>query len=135
MIEKKDAPNPNGKPNEDIDEELSRFITLEMDDGTEKDFVALDILSHEGKSYIALSEEDSMEYDVLRYVEVDEALELSIIEDDDEYDMITNLFKEKFEEMLNDEIDFDFEDMDFDEDDEEQEEDEKEDDVEKELTS
>jgi hypothetical protein len=100
-----------------------------MEDGSEKDFIALDILEHEGLSYIALSEVDSMEYDVLRFVEVDDAMELSIIEDDKEYDRITDLFKEKFEEMFYD--DNNYEDIEEDEDDNEEEGD----DVEKELTS
>ncbi|MCB5253021.1 MAG: DUF1292 domain-containing protein [Candidatus Cloacimonadaceae bacterium] len=130
MVEKKDTPNSDEKDIEENGEDLSRVITLEMEDGSEKDFIVLDILSHDDNNYIALSEEDSMEYDVLRFVEADEFLELSIIEDEDEYDMITNLFKEKFEEMLNAELDFDFGDLDYEEEeDDEEEEDEKGDEV------
>ncbi|MCB5262956.1 MAG: DUF1292 domain-containing protein [Candidatus Cloacimonetes bacterium] len=129
MTEKHIDPNLKNVAEEDLDDELSRVITLEMEDGSEKDFIALDILEHEGLSYIALSEVDSMEYDVLRFVEVDDAMELSIIEDDKEYDRITDLFKEKFEEMFYD--DNNYEDIEEDEDDNEEEGD----DVEKELTS
>ncbi|MCB5265981.1 MAG: DUF1292 domain-containing protein [Candidatus Cloacimonetes bacterium] len=136
MTHKHIDPNLKNEDHEDMEDELSRVITLEMEDGTEKDFVALDMLEHEGINYIALSEVDSMEYDVLRFVEVDDALELSIIEDDAEYDKVTDLFKEKFEEMFYDDDDYDDADDEDDEDeDEEDDKDDEVDEVEKELTS
>lgn len=135
MKEKDLAPNPDKNAPEDLEDDLSRVITLEMEDGSEKDFVALDIIHHEGHSYIALSEVDSMDYDVLRFVEADDVLELSIIEDDDEYTKITNLFQAKLEEMLYEEDGDEFEALDDDDDEDEDDEDNKEDEVEKELTS
>lgn len=74
----------------------SNTITLDMEDGTTKDFVVLNVLEHEGQQYVALAEEDSEEYDILRYVEVDEQLELSIIEDDVEYNTVADMFDELF---------------------------------------
>lgn len=129
MTEKHIDPNLKNEADEDMDDELSSVITLEMEDGSEKDFVALETLQHEGVNYIALSEVNSMDYDVLRFVEMDEVMELSIIEDDDEYELITDLFRAKLEAMyLEGEEDEEFEEDDDDEDDEEDE-------VEKELTS
>lgn len=132
MKEKNVAPNPNEKFHEDMDDDAANLITLEMEDGSEKDFVVLDILHNEGESYMALSEVGSTDYSVLRFVEVDDAFELSIIDDDDEYDTVTKLFETKFDEMLYD--DEDFEELDEDEEEEEEEKDEI-DEVEKELIS
>ena len=64
MKEKNVSPNPKEHTHEDMEDEDSRVITLEMEDGSEKDFIALDILEHEGESYIALSEVNSSDYDV-----------------------------------------------------------------------
>lgn len=78
----------------------SNTITLEMEDGSTKDFTVLNILEHNGQQYVALSEEGSVEYDILRFVEVDDSLELSIIEDDEEY----NIVADKFDEIFNNEL-------------------------------
>jgi len=78
----------------------SNTITLEMEDGSTKDFTVLNILEHNGQQYVALSEEGSVEYDILRFVEVDDSLELSIIEDDEEY----NTVADKFDELFNSEL-------------------------------
>lgn len=80
---------------EDCDCE-SNIITLDMEDGTKKDFNVLNIIEHEGKQYVALSEMDSEEYDILRFEEVDDQLELSIIEDDVEYNAVADKFDEIF---------------------------------------
>lgn len=81
----------------------SNTITLDMEDGTQKDFTVLNILEYNGNQYVALAEEDSEEYDILRFVEVDDALELSIIEDDAEYNAVAekfdDLFSSEFEDM------------------------------------
>ena len=90
-----------------MDDDNSRIITLDMEDGSQKDFVALDILTHEGQNYIALSEVGSMEYDVLRFVEVDDSLELSIIDDDEEYEQIADVFTKHFEKLAGEEEDED----------------------------
>ncbi len=80
----------------------SNTITLEMEDGTSKDFTILNILEHNGQQYVALAEEDSAEYDILRFVEVDDNLELSIIEDDAEYNAVADKFDELFNSELED---------------------------------
>lgn len=74
----------------------TNIITLDMEDGTQKDFMVLDIVQNEGMNYIALSEVGASEYDILRFEELDDNLELSIIEDDAEYDRIALLFEERF---------------------------------------
>ncbi len=109
MTEKKNIVNPDehvhdfeGDDNMDDD---SRIISLEMEDGSQKDFVALDIISHEGQNYIALSEVGSMEYDVLRFEEVEDSLELSIIEDDEEYERIAEVFTEHFASLAEEDDD------------------------------
>ncbi|MCK9558243.1 MAG: DUF1292 domain-containing protein [Candidatus Cloacimonetes bacterium] len=79
------------------------IITLDMEDGSKKDFMVLDILQEEGQNYIALSEVGAMEYDILRFEEQDDNLELSIIEDDDEYNRIAEIFNERFSSMDTDE--------------------------------
>ncbi len=79
------------------EEGTDNTITLEMDDGTVKDFIILDVLSHEGKQYIALAEVDSMEYDIMAYEVEDETVELSVIEDDDEFNAIAAKFEELFQ--------------------------------------
>jgi len=80
----------------------SNTITLEMEDGSTKDFTILNILEHEGQQYVALAEEGSVEYDILRFVEVEDNLELSIIEDDNEYNTVADKFDELFNSELED---------------------------------
>jgi len=81
----------------------SDIITLDMEDGTQKDFTILNILEYNGSQYVALAEEDSEEYDILRFIEVEDSLELSIIEDDAEYNAVAekfdDLFSSEFEDM------------------------------------
>ncbi len=77
----------------------ANLITLDMEDGSKKDFMVLDIVQNEGLNYIALSEVGAMEYDILRFEELDDNLELSIIEDDEEYNRIALVFEEHFAAM------------------------------------
>ncbi len=78
-------------------EERDNLITLEMDDGTLKDYVILDMLTHEGKNYIALAEVDSVEYDIMSYEEDGESMMLNVIEDDKEFNAVAMKFEELFE--------------------------------------
>lgn len=71
-------------------------ITLELEDGTEKEFVVLDMIEHNGKTYMALSEDDSEEYDILKVEGDEENMELIIIEDDAEYNEIADIFDSLF---------------------------------------
>lgn len=72
-------------------------ITIEMDDGSKKDFIVLDMLKHEGKQYIALAEVDSMEYDIMSWELDGDNVELSVIEDDAEYEAVGTKFQELFD--------------------------------------
>lgn len=71
-------------------------ITLDMEDGTQKDFLVLDTLEYEGKNYIALAEVETMEYDILRMNVVGETVELNVIEDDAEFEAVAAKFDELF---------------------------------------
>jgi uncharacterized protein YrzB (UPF0473 family) len=77
-------------------EHESNIITLDMEDGSQKDFEVLQIINHEGKNYIALAELDSAEYDILRFEEVEDSVELSIIEEDEEFDAVAAIFDDLF---------------------------------------
>lgn len=74
----------------------SNIITLDMEDGSQKDFEVLQIINHEDKNYIALAELGTVEYDILRFEEVEDSLELSIIEDDDEFNAVAAIFDDLF---------------------------------------
>ena len=43
-----------------------------------------------------MAEPDSDTYDVLRFEDVDDALELSIVDDDEEYKAVTEIFNDIF---------------------------------------
>jgi hypothetical protein len=80
-------------------EDDGNIITLEMEDGTSKDFQVLDILEHKNKQYIALAEVDSFEYDIMNFTVNDEVMELHVIEDEVEFNEIAVLFEEHFATM------------------------------------
>ena len=75
----------------------SNVITLELEDGP-RDFEILSSLEHEGKTYLALSEVDSLEYDIFLMTEDGESVELSYVEDDDTYNAVADKFEEMFGE-------------------------------------
>lgn len=91
--------------NEDCDCETEEcdcgpnVITLDMEDGTQKDFTLLDTIDMGDKKYIALAEVDSVEYDILRMEITGDTVELSVIEDDEEF----NAVAAKFDELFNSE--------------------------------
>lgn len=74
------------------------IITLDMEDGTTKDFLVLDIMEFEDKHYIALAEVGSDEYDILNFVEneKEETIELNVIDDDDLFDRVAEAFEDRF---------------------------------------
>jgi len=74
---------------------------LDMEDGSQKDFMVLDMIQEDGGNYIALSEVGAMEYDILRFEEIEDNLELSIIEDDEEYNRIAKVFEERFASVMD----------------------------------
>jgi len=98
----------------DIDEEGLEFsadlITLEDEDGAEHTFELVDTLDHKGESYVALIPADIMEEDqnlvIMKIVEEDGEDILELIEDDDEYEEISDIFVDRLSDL------FDFEDDD-----------------------
>ncbi len=75
-------------------EEEANVIQLEMDDGTMQDFILLGTLEHNGKQYVALAEVGSNEYDILGWELEDDFVNLSVIEDDNEFNEVADLFHE-----------------------------------------
>ncbi len=75
------------------------IITLDMEDGTQKDFHVLEVIEFEGSQYIALAEVESNEYDILRMDVQGETVELAVIEDDDLFEKVA----QKFDEVVNSE--------------------------------
>lgn len=88
--------------NEDCDCETDEcdcgpnVITLDMEDGTQKDFTLLDTIDLNDKKYLALAEVDSVEYDILRMEVTGDTVELSVIEDDEEFNAVAAKFDELF---------------------------------------
>lgn len=86
--------------------EESHIITLETENGPQQ-YQIQGFLEHEGVKYLALSELESMEYDILEMKEDGDMFELKEIEDDDLFNTVADLFDELFnqemEEMLQSE--------------------------------
>ncbi len=78
-------------------------ISLEMEDGTVRDFMILGDLEHEGKHYIALAEVDSNEYDIMGMTVEEDTVELQVIEDDQEFELIAQKFDEYFSQTEEEE--------------------------------
>lgn len=74
----------------------SDIITLDMEDGTQKDFHVLEVIEFEGSQYIALAEVDSNEYDILRMDVQGETVELAVIDDDELFEKVAQKFDEVF---------------------------------------
>ncbi len=74
------------------------IITLDMEDGTTKDFVVLAITEVDEEHYIALAEVGSDEYDILSFTENEdgETIDLNVIADDDLFDKVADAFEEYF---------------------------------------
>ena len=78
-------------------------IMLDMEDGTQKEYTILDMVELDGKKYLALSEIDSVEYDILEMKEDGDSVELSYVEDDDEYNLVADEFEKIFSDSEDDE--------------------------------
>ncbi|HNV92393.1 MAG TPA: DUF1292 domain-containing protein [Candidatus Cloacimonas sp.] len=76
------------------------FITLEMDDGTLKNFFIIGNLENEGKYYIALVAEGESNYDILQVTEEGDNVNLNYIDDDNEYNTIADKFDELYQKEL-----------------------------------
>ena len=82
----------------DHGEEEVPVLHLELEDGTEMPCYVLEILDIEGKSYIALLPEGEDTFMIYQYAEEGEEVNLSNIENDDEYLRIANIFEAHFDE-------------------------------------
>ncbi|NLW19577.1 MAG: DUF1292 domain-containing protein [Candidatus Cloacimonetes bacterium] len=89
------------------DEEDENIIQLEMDDGTIQDFYVLGTLDHNGKQYMALAEVGSYEYDILNFEVKEDHVSLNVIEDEDEFNEVADLFHENLQNDYEDEEDED----------------------------
>jgi hypothetical protein len=96
--QKIDTKNQQDNPDE-IGSDQDNIITLDMEDGSQKDFLVLDVIERKGKQYIALAELDSNEYDILSMTITDDTVELNVIEDDEEFDAVAAEFEEHFSQM------------------------------------
>lgn len=83
----------------------SNTIILDMEDGTQKEYTILDMVELDGKKYLALSELGSVEYDILEMKEDGDSVELSYVEDDDEYNAVADEFEKIFSESEEDDED------------------------------
>lgn len=77
--------------------EHSNVITLDMEDGSQKDFEILHMLEFEGGQYIALAEPESNEYDILRIELEGDTADLIVIEDDALFDRVAQAFDDFFQ--------------------------------------
>lgn len=108
----------------DHDHDHAPMITLTLDDDTELDCLVMSIFPVDDKDYIALLPADSVDEDaseiyIYQYVEHDnEDIELLNIEDDEEFEKVSQAFDELLDEEDDDLFDYDlFDDDDFDDED------------------
>lgn len=97
--------NQPNTPNEDeIFDPEEMFVTLDLDDGSQLECQIVSIFETDGQNYIALAPMDNDEEIIFyRYFEDEEGNpSLENIEDDDEFEKVTD----RFDELL-DEADFD----------------------------
>ncbi|HPV14953.1 MAG TPA: DUF1292 domain-containing protein [Candidatus Cloacimonadota bacterium] len=77
------------------DHDDENIITLDMEDGTQQDFLILGVIEYEGEQYVALAEVGSNEYDILHMDVQDETVELNVIDDDLLFNEVANIFEEQ----------------------------------------
>lgn len=90
---------------DDCDCGCEHTMILTLDDGTEMECHVIGIFEVGDKEYIALLPIDDETVLIYQYDETEENVELSLIEDDEEYEEVTKVFFEIF----NDEGDFEAE--------------------------
>lgn len=95
---------PNTPNEDDIFDPEEMFVTLDLDDGSQLECQIISIFETGEQNYIALAPTDNDEEIIFyRYFEDEEGNpSLENIEDDDEFEMVTD----RFDELL-DEADFD----------------------------
>lgn len=98
----------SGQNNEEMEQEMT--VTLTLDDGSELECIVLTIFPAGGKDYIALlpmegAEADEGEVYLYRYSEDAEGNpDLQNIEDDEEYEIVSDAFDELLDAEEYDEI-------------------------------
>lgn len=98
----------SGQNNEEMEQEMT--VTLTLDDGSELECIVLTIFPAGGKDYIALlpmegAEADEGEVYLFRYSEDAEGNpDLQNIEDDEEYEIVSDAFDELLDAEEYDEI-------------------------------
>ena len=81
----------------DHSEEM-QYINLTLDDGEEVEYGIVGVFDLEDKEYIALVNEEEVVY-LYEYEEInEEEIDLINIEDDDEFEMVSELFMDLFVE-------------------------------------
>lgn len=73
-------------------------LNLEMEDGKEVECQVIGVFDVEEQDYIALLPEDSEEVYLYRFAEIDEEVELTQIESDEEYEKVSAVFMSLVEE-------------------------------------
>ncbi len=81
---------------EDVEE--LETMTLTLDDDTELECGIIGVFEVDGIEYIALLPEEDDTVLIYQYKENGEDIELSLIEDDDVFDKVSNAFNELWEE-------------------------------------
>lgn len=100
----------------DHDHDHEHIITLTLDDNTELECIVMSIFPVDNKNYIALLPVDSVESEegeiyLYQYLEHDDnQIELLNIEDDDEFEAVSEVFDELLDEAEFDEL-FDDDDL------------------------
>lgn len=86
---------------EEFEEEEFQFITMIDEDGTEIEFVIMDKVELKGKNYLLVVENEMIDNEeteaiILKEASSDEEdITYEVLEDDDEFDLIAELFAAK----------------------------------------
>ena len=83
--------------------EEHQMMKIVLDDGTEVEWIVLEIFEVEGKEYIALLPEEGEDIYIYSYKEDDEGVELGNIEEDEEFEKVGKALDEILEAKYDDE--------------------------------
>lgn len=96
--------NCNGNDHHHHDHEEVEMLELTLDDDTTLKTYVLGIFEVEDKEYIALLPEDDERVLLYEYIEDDQGeVELKVIEEDDEFEIVSEAYNELFPEEDEDE--------------------------------
>ncbi len=84
---------------EDHHNDNKKIMYLTLEDGSELKCEVVVELEVDGKEYIVLLPEGGERVFLYKYKETDEGPELSIIEDDNEFDKVAEVYEEMMEEQ------------------------------------